>query len=77
MPADPRDWEINPEALLRVRTNIAAVAAQADDTDQDPDDVDPMDQDGTDTGDAGEELEEEIPAGDRGWTETPVNVGAG
>ena len=34
VPADPRDWDINPEALLRVRTNIAAIAAH---TDPDPD----------------------------------------
>ena len=30
VPADPEDWEINPEALLRVRTNIAAIAAHTD-----------------------------------------------
>ena len=30
VPADPQDWEINPEALLRVRTNVAAIAAHTD-----------------------------------------------
>ena len=36
VPADPQDWEINPEALLRVRTNIAAIAAHTG-TEIDPD----------------------------------------
>ena len=40
VPADPRDWDINPEALLRVRTNIAATAAR-DPPDPDPDEASP------------------------------------
>ena len=38
VPADPADWEINPEALLRVRTNIADAAA-AYPTDQSDDEI--------------------------------------
>lgn len=63
VPADPADWEINPEALLRVRTSIADAAAahpteQPDDEipdadenlDDDPFD-DPGDQEPTGDGD--------------------------
>ena len=51
VPADPWDWDINPEALLRVRTNIAAVAAHAD-ADAEPDDVTTGYQDDDDVEDA-------------------------
>jgi len=73
LPADPQDWEINPEALLRVRTNIAAIAAN---TDAEPDDDNnvPAEQDGIDRW-AEPDLEEtsdDTPS----WTETPLDVGA-
>ena len=79
VPADPRDWDINPEALLRVRTNIAAIAAHAD-ADADPDES-PRDTRTTTTSrccPSMSDLEDEpaTDGADRDWTETPVDVGS-
>ena len=71
VPTDPLDWDINPEALLRVRTNIAAVAARTD-PDLDPDDGSAGHQDSGDDME-GEDLEDELDE----WTDTPVDVGSG
>ena len=73
VPADPQDWEINPEPLLRVRTNIAAIAAKTG-TEADPDEAAFDHDDGSSEQwtepDPGEE-----PAANRNWTEAPVEVG--
>ena len=79
VPADPRDWDINPEALLRVRTNIAAVAAHAD-AGAEPDDVTTGYQDDDDVEDlpVDEHLEADpaTDGADRDWTEAPADVGS-
>ena len=76
VPTDPRDWDINPEALLRVRTNIAART----DPDPDPDDGSAGHQDGFGDDMEGpsvvEDLEDELDAG-RERTETPAAAGPG
>src|SRR5664279_4633733 len=78
VPTDPGDWEINPEALLRVRTSIAATAAHPGPV-ADPEDVTAGHQDGDDgvaVPSVGEHLEAEIADGDGYWTaEVPVDVG--
>ena len=73
VPSDPSEWAINPEALLRVRTNIADTAsAQLDDHPDDDDEpagvADPSD----------DELEEADAAKPSApvWTETTVGAGA-
>jgi hypothetical protein len=78
VPTDPRDWDINPEALLRVRTNIAAVAARTD-PDLDPDEGSAGHQDRVDDIEGpsvDEDLEDELDAG-RERTETPAAAGPG
>ena len=77
MPTDPRDWDINPEALLRVRTNIAAIAARTD-PDLDPDEASAGHQDRVDDMEPSvdEDLEDELDAG-RERTETPAAAGPG
>jgi hypothetical protein len=68
VPADPQDWEINPEALLRVRTNVAAIAGPVVNPDDVPDDEDPEVA-------AGDEDLEEL-EDNRDWTETQDDVGS-
>jgi len=78
VPTDPRDWDINPEALLRVRTNIAAIAARTD-PDLDPDEGSAGHQDRVDDMEGpsvDEDLEDELDAG-RERTETSVAAGPG
>ena len=76
VPADPLDWDINPEALLRVRTNIAAHTDT--DTDTDTDEGSAGHQDDAGEGPSvGEELEDELDDSGRDWTETPAPVDLG
>ena len=70
VPANPEDWEINPEALLRVRTNIAAVTAHTP-----PGDIDEETTTGDPAGPGGDEDLEQVDAGAAAWTETPAGVG--
>ena len=75
VPADPQDWQINPEALLRVRTNVAAIAAHsapgADPEKDLPSDQDPEEAVGDEDIQDLDDLE-----GDRDWTQAPVDVGS-
>jgi len=72
VPADPRDWEINPEALLRVRTNIAAHP------DPDPDEGSAGHQDGggVEGPPVGADPGDDLGDGGADRTETPVDVGS-
>jgi hypothetical protein len=62
VPADPQEWEINPEALLRVRTNLADTTGPGSDPEEPTDHTEVVD---------GEDLDE----GDQD-TETPVGLAA-
>ena len=75
VPADPEDWEINPEALLRVRTNIAAIAAHTDARRRRPEELTTGDQTmPTPTPSTRTSSPSSTPA-PLDWTETPVDVG--
>ena len=74
VPADPQDWEINPEALLRVRTNVTAIAAHTGLGTDDQDDIEDLASD-EDLG-AGDDLNSELGEDDQDLAPTPADMGS-